>query len=56
MFLADPSHIVGLYPDLLPPDFQNQLEYPDKKPEIKGTELEKGLIALIQYLTSVSHN
>ena len=26
----DPSHVIGLYPDLLPTVFRNQLQYPDK--------------------------
>ena len=53
ILFSDPSHIVGLYPDLLPPDFQNQLEFPDKLPDIKGADLEKGILALINYLTQV---
>ena len=52
--LSDPSHVIGLYPNLLPQDFRNQLEYPDKLPELEGVELEKGLLALINYLTQVS--
>jgi hypothetical protein len=48
---TDPSHVIGLYPGLLPEDFRNKLEYPEKVPEIKGTEHEKGILALIEYLT-----
>ena len=54
-FFSDPSHVIGLYPNLLPQDFRNQLEYPDKLPELEGYELENGLIALIEYLTQVRH-
>ncbi|CAG5133152.1 unnamed protein product, partial [Candidula unifasciata] len=48
---TDPSHVIGLYPGLLPEDFRNKLEYPEKVPEIQGVEHEKGLLALIEYLT-----
>ncbi len=46
--------MIGLYPNLLPQDFRNQLEYPDRLPELEGGELEKGLLALIEFLTEVS--
>ncbi|CAH1791977.1 unnamed protein product [Owenia fusiformis] len=49
---TDASHVIGLYPNLLPQDFRNQLEYPDKLPDLEGAELEKGLLALIEYLTT----
>ena len=51
---TDPSHVIGLYPNLLPQDFRNQLEYPDKLPELDDADLEKGLLALIEYLTQVN--
>ncbi len=51
--IADPSHVIGLYPNLLPQDFRNQLEYPDRLPELEGGELEKGLLSLIDYITEV---
>ena len=54
IYFADPSHVIGLYPNLLPQDFRNQLEYPDRLPELEGGELEKGLLALIEFLTEVS--
>ena len=50
----DPSHVVGLFPSLLPQGYRNQLEYPDKLPELGGGELERGILALIEYLTEVS--
>lgn len=50
---SDPSHVIGLYPGLLPEDFRNKLEYPERVPEIQGVEHEKGLMALIEYLTQV---
>ena len=53
IFFPDPSHVIGLYPNLLPQDFRNQLEYPDRLPELEGGELEKGLLALIEFLTQV---
>ena len=51
--IADPSHVIGLYPNLLPQDFRNQLEYPDTLPRLEGVELENGFLALIEYLTQV---
>lgn len=47
---TDPSHVIGLYPNLLPQDFRKQLEYPEKLPDLEGSDLEKGLMALIDYL------
>jgi len=51
----DPSHVVGLFPNLLPGDYRSQLEYPDRIPDLDGTELERGLTCLIDYLTQVVH-
>ncbi|CAG0884938.1 unnamed protein product, partial [Darwinula stevensoni] len=55
-FLADPSHVIGLFPDLLPQYFRSQLEYPDKLPELEGMELDNGLVALRDYLTQMRTN
>ena len=46
--------MIGLYPNLLPQDFRKQLEYPEKLPDLEGSDLEKGLMALIDYLKDVS--
>ena len=51
---SDPSHVIGLYPNLLPQDFRRQLDYPEKLPDLEGSDLEKGLMALIDYLKDVS--
>ncbi|XP_055878560.1 vam6/Vps39-like protein [Biomphalaria glabrata] len=48
---TDPSHVIGLYPNLLPEEFRKKLEYPDKVPDISGSNYEKGIMALIEYLT-----
>ncbi|XP_005090680.1 vam6/Vps39-like protein [Aplysia californica] len=48
---TDPSHVIGLYPNLLPQDFRNKLEYPAKVPDLTDTECEKGYLGLIEYLT-----
>lgn len=48
---TDPSHVIGLYPNLLPHEFRKQLEYPKKPPDLEGGELEKALSALQDYLT-----
>jgi len=51
----DPSHVIGLYSSLLPPDFQERLSYPDSPPQLQGREQENGLLSLIEYLTQVRH-
>ncbi|KAG1658440.1 Vam6/Vps39-like protein [Nymphon striatum] len=53
---TDPSHVIGLFPDLLPQDYRSKLEYPDTLPELKGIELENGLLALVEYLIEVRHS
>ena len=59
MFLklnTDPSHVIGLFPDLLPEEFRSKLEYPTKPPELVGADLESGLFCLIDYLLEVRRN
>jgi len=51
----DPSHVIGLFGTLLPPDFQEKLSYPDSPPQLQGREQENGLLSLIEYLTQVRH-
>ena len=51
--VSDPSHVIGLFPDLLPQQYWNQLEYPDSLPELQGRDMESGLVALADYLTQV---
>ncbi|XP_033637094.1 vam6/Vps39-like protein isoform X1 [Asterias rubens] len=55
---TDPSQVIGLFPDLLPKEYRNKLEYPSMPTELTGaamekglSALEKGLSALIEYLT-----
>lgn len=48
---TDPTHVIGLYPDLLPLDYRKQLQYPNPLPTLSGAELEKAHLALIDYLT-----
>ncbi|CAL8274308.1 unnamed protein product [Merluccius merluccius] len=48
---TDPTHVIGLYPDLLPSDYRKQLHYPNPLPSMSGAELEKAHLALIDYLT-----
>lgn len=50
---VDPTHVIGLYPDLLPSDYRKQLHYPNPLPTLSGAELEKAHLALIDYLTQV---
>ncbi|XP_027725735.1 vam6/Vps39-like protein isoform X2 [Vombatus ursinus] len=47
----DPTHVMGLYPDLLPTEYRKQLQYPNPLPVLSGAELEKAHLALIDYLT-----
>ncbi|XP_026141083.1 vam6/Vps39-like protein isoform X1 [Carassius auratus] len=47
---TDPTHVIGLYPDLLPSDYRKQLHYPNPLPALSGAELEKAHLALIDYL------
>lgn len=49
----DPTHVIGLYPDLLPSDYRKQLHYPNPLPSLSGVELERAHLALIDYLTQV---
>ena len=46
--------MIGLYPNLLPPEFKKKLEYPEPLPNLEGSDLEKGLLALTDYLNDVS--
>ncbi|KAM4542584.1 vam6/Vps39-like protein isoform 1-T1 [Odontesthes bonariensis] len=48
---TDPTHVIGLYPDLLPADYRKQLHYPNPLPTLSGAELERAHLALIDYLT-----
>ena len=48
-----PSHVIGLFRDLLPPEFQSKLKYPDDLPDLQGTSLKNGLEELIRFLTTV---
>jgi hypothetical protein len=52
---VDASHVIGLYTELLPHEFRNQLQYPDKLPSFQGRDMENGYSALVEYLTSVRH-
>ena len=52
----DPSHVIGLFPDLLPVDFRKQLEYPEAVAILQGRELEQAVLALIKYLTEVGNS
>lgn len=47
---TDPPEVIGLFQDLLPADFRKRLEYPAPPPSLSGSEMEKGYLALTQYL------
>lgn len=50
---ADVKYVIGLFPGLLPNEFRKTLKYPAVPPVLVGSELEKGLGALADYLTGV---
>jgi len=52
---TDPSHVIGLFPKLLPKEYRKQLEYPGPLPELAGMDLETGMFALLDYLVQVRH-
>jgi len=47
----DPTHVIGLFPDLLKPEVRKMFEYPVATPNLDGAELETALNFLIKYLT-----
>ena len=47
--------MIGLFPDLLPPEYRKTLKYPDTLPDLHGLDLDKGIESLIEYLLQVSH-
>ena len=48
---VDASHVIGLYSDLLPDEFQEALQYPpDCLPKLQGRSVENATLALISYL------
>lgn len=53
---TDPSHVIGLFPELLPHQYWSQLKYPDTLPTLTGRDLENGLIALADFLTQVRYS
>ncbi|XP_060583143.1 vam6/Vps39-like protein isoform X2 [Ruditapes philippinarum] len=46
----DPSHIIGMFPDLLPSKLSNSLVYPEKVQSIHEKALDKALFELVEYL------
>lgn len=50
---TDPSYVIGLYPELLPEEFRARLAYPSRLPLFEGALLERGLLALVDYLLEV---
>ncbi|RWS29194.1 vam6/Vps39-like protein [Leptotrombidium deliense] len=52
---TEPPQVIGLFSDLLPEDYRSKIvgDYPYKPPEFKGTDLENGLFALIDFLLDI---
>lgn len=48
---TDPAHVIGLYPNLLPQQYRKDLSFLKDVPDLQGAENEKGIMALIEYLT-----
>ncbi|CAG7719932.1 unnamed protein product [Allacma fusca] len=48
---TDVPQVIGLFPNLLPPEYQQKMVYSGKLPELEGSDLEKGLAALQVFLT-----
>ena len=53
IIFADPSYVIGLFPDLLPVEFRKKVEYPEAVPILQGRDLDLAVLALIKYLTEV---
>eukprot|EP00040_Diaphanoeca_grandis_P029545 m.173140 g.173140 ORF g.173140 m.173140 type:complete len:903 (-) comp31717_c4_seq1:125-2833(-) len=51
----DPTHVIGLYPDLLKAEVRDKFKYPMRTPTLVGAELETALNFLIEYLTQKRH-
>ncbi|XP_028393424.1 vam6/Vps39-like protein [Dendronephthya gigantea] len=47
---TEPPEVIGLFQDLLPADFRKRMDYPSTPPVLSGSEMEKGYLALTQYL------
>lgn len=47
----DPTHVIGLFPNLLKPEIRKKFEYPVSIPPLEGAELETALNFLVNYLT-----
>jgi len=39
---AEPTYVIGLYPDLLPEEYRKQLDYPSTPPKFSSGDLQKG--------------
>lgn len=50
---AEPTYVIGLYPDLLPEEYRKQLDYPSAPPKLSQGDLEKGFVSLTEYLTRI---
>ena len=46
--------MIGLYPDLLPKEFRDRIRYPRQLQDMSGSDREKALLSLIDYLSVVS--
>uniref|UniRef100_H2Y4V8 CNH domain-containing protein n=1 Tax=Ciona savignyi TaxID=51511 RepID=H2Y4V8_CIOSA len=47
---VDAVQVIGLFPDLLPTDYRKGLKYPGEIPTLKNDDLERGLLALSDFL------
>uniref|UniRef100_A0A8C5RA41 VPS39 subunit of HOPS complex n=1 Tax=Leptobrachium leishanense TaxID=445787 RepID=A0A8C5RA41_9ANUR len=54
--LTDPTHVIGLFAELLPMEYKKQIQYPSPLPVLIGPEVEQSNLALIDYLTQKRSN
>ncbi|KAK4324087.1 hypothetical protein Pmani_005270 [Petrolisthes manimaculis] len=47
---TDLPYVIGLYPDMVPEECRNQLQYPYPPPALSGADLEVALQALVHFL------
>lgn len=52
---TDLPFVIGMYPDMVPEEYQSRLQYPYPIPALSGAELEKALQALVHFLLEIRH-
>lgn len=47
--------VIGMFPDMVPEEYRNRLQYPYPLPTLSGADLEKALQALVHFLLEIRH-